>query len=132
TDVDIARINAYSSKLGFVLSELKATQCTDIDKHNLIVGLLIGICRLKQQSRPSVSYDRLDYSMEKNHELIESGWDLFSAALWATSYETTIMFMFGDDIRNVRKRCTFQKIKRWKKVFRSISQMSVYYYLVSV
>src|SRR5699024_10131319 len=70
TDVDIARINAYSSKLGFVLSELKATQCTDIDKYNLIVGLLIGICRLKQQSSPSVSYDRLDYSMEKNHELI--------------------------------------------------------------
>lgn len=132
TDVDIARINAYSSKLGYVLSELKATQCTDVDKYNLIVGLLIGICRLKQQSRPSVSYDKLDYSMAKNHELIESNWDLFSAALWATSYETTIMFMFGDDIRNVRKRCTFQKIKLWEKVFRSISQMSVYYYLVSV
>ena len=132
TDVDIARINAYSSKLGYVLSELNATQCTDVDKYNLIVGLLIGICRLKQQSRPSVSYDKLDYSMAKNHELIESNWDLFSAALWATSYETTIMFMFGDDIRNVRKRCTFQKIKLWEKVFRSISQMSVYYYLVSV
>ena len=114
------------------MSELKATQCTDVDKYNLIVGLLIGICRLKQQSRPSVSYDKLDYSMAKNHELIESNWDLFSAALWATSYETTIMFMFGDDIRNVRKRCTFQKIKLWEKVFRSISQMSVYYYLVSV
>lgn len=132
TNVDISRINAYSSKLGYVLSELKATQCTDINKYNLIVGLLIGICRLKQQSRPSVSYDKLDYSMAKNHELIETNWDLFSAALWATSYETTIMFMFGDDIRNVRKRCTFQKIKLWEKVFRSISQMSVYYYLVSV
>lgn len=131
-NVDIARINAYSSKLGYVLSELKAIQVTDSDKCNIIVGLLIGICRLKQQSRPSVSYDKFDYSMTKNNELIETNWDLFSTALWATSYETTIMFMFGDDIRNVKKRCTSLKIKLWEKVFRSISQMSVYYYLVSV
>ena len=132
TDADVSRINAYSSKLGYVLSELKAIQCTDTEKYNLILSLLIGICRLKKQSKPSVSYDKLDYSMKKNNVLIESNWNLFSAALWATSYKTTIMFKFGDDIRNVRKRCTFEKIKLWEKVFQSISKMSVYYYLVSV
>lgn len=132
TNVEIASVNAYSYKLGYVLSELKKIQRTDIDKYNIILGMLIGICRLKHQSRPSVSYKNLDYSIAKNHELIETNWELFSTALWSTSYETTIMLMFGEDIRNVRKRCTFQKIKRWEKVFRSISKMSVYYYLISV
>ena len=132
TNVDIAKINAYSSKLGYVLEELKAIQCTDINKYNIIIGLLVGICRLKQQNRPSSSYDKLDYYMAKNRELIETNWNLFLAALWSTSYETTIIFKFGEDIRNVKKRCTFQKIKLWEKVFGSISQMSVYDYLVSV
>lgn len=132
SDSDIARINAYSTKLGYVLSELKAILCTDTNKYKQIVGLLVGICRLKQQSKPSLSYDKLDYSLMKYSAIIESNWDLFAAALWATSYESTIIFMFGDDVRNIKKRCSLQKINLWELVFRSISQMSVYYYLVSV
>ncbi len=132
SDTDIARINAYSPNLGYVLSELKAIQHKDADKYNNLLRLLIDICRLKQQNKPSLSYDKLDYAMVKNHEIVEANWDLFSVALGETSYKTTIIFMFGKDIRNIKKRCTFQKIKLWEKVFRSMSQMSVYYYLISI
>ena len=132
SDSDTARIRAYSSKLGYILSELKEIQRKNIDTYQQTITMLIDICRLKKQSKPSFSYARLDYFMENNREIMESYWDMFSAALWATSYETTIMFMFGNDIRHVKLRCTLQKIERWEKVFRSISQMSVYYYLISV
>lgn len=132
SDTDVNIVNAYSPKLGYILNKIKEMKSQNTRDYSTVFNLLVSICRLKQQNRPSLSYSTLDYSLAKNNEIISSYWELFTTALWATSYESTIIFMFGRDIRNISKRCTLQKITRWEPVFRSICQISVYYYLISV
>lgn len=132
TDRDIALIRSCAPRSGYVLAELLKIRAENAERYDTVVTVLRSICRLKQQNRPSISYEKLDYNLEKNHALLHENWDLFMAAVLATNYESTIVILLGQDVRNVKKRCTLKKLELWEPVFRSMSQMSAYYYLLAV
>lgn len=126
TDEEVRRMSAFSAKLGYVLKELQR-----LHNHEM-TDIIIAICRLQKQNQPLESYQKLDQALKTHHDLLMDHWDLVMSALWETSYPSTIVDFFGADVRNTRHRCTLEKIQAWEPVFRSISQMSLYDYLLAI
>lgn len=129
---EVRRVEAYSPEMGYVLQYLLDAHANDQERYVLVSRMVIGICRLKKQYDARRSYEKLDYWLSRDPDALHKHWDVCMAALWATSYKTTIYFKFADDIRNVKKRCKREKLARWEPVFQSMGQMSLYHYLTSV
>ena len=132
SEAETEKASEYSPRIGYILREIKRIREEEPESFPEVRNRMVAICRLKQQESSSVSYRALNHILDKHPEFAAVHWDLIMACLWSTNYESTMVFMFGKDVRKIKNLSESHRIHQWESVFRSMSKTSVYDYLLAV
>lgn len=113
-----------------VLKEIKRIYDEDRNQYEICKELLVGIAYLDDQDRARKAYDNMNYYLKTRSNELEKHWDMYINTLMCTSYVKTIINNLAQEIREHKASST--DVTRWKPVFASMNEMSIFFYLLSL